>query len=536
MLKKFLDWIRQVLKKLVNRSIIKDKLHIDVAVSPEMADKITLWSSMYSNEPPWKSSRVKSLNLPCAIAAEYARLVTIEMKSEIMGSKRADFLNKQYQPVIGNVRTYCEYGCAKGGIALKPFIDGTRIAVDAVHADRFFPTAHNGSEITGAVFVAVLTKGSKYYTKFEHHNLTDKGYEIINKAYVSDNKSVTGNEIDLASVDEWASIAPYTLIENVDKPLFAYFRVPFANTIDPSSPLGVSVYSRADELIREADEQFGSVVWEYRAGEMAVHASKDLFKNNPKTGRPELPKGKERLFRTFDFEAEEGDKAMQVYAPALRDESYFNGLNRFYQRIEFACGLAYGTISDPQNVDKTAEEIKASKQRSYASVKDVQKALQAALEQLIYAMDVWATIGNLAPGGAYSASFDWDDSIVVDKDKEREKKLQEVSAGLLKPEIYLMETRGITEEEARKLLPDMEELTKESQPEDEPGAVNADAAVDRAEQVAGKTLNGAQTQSLMSVIAQYQAGGLTVGQAINIISISLGITKEEAKRILEGAE
>jgi len=54
------------------------------------------------------------------------------------------------------------------------------------------------------------------------------------------------------------------------------------------------------------------------------------------------------------------------------------------------------------------------------------------------------------------------------------------------------------------------------------------------EQTSGKSLNGAQTQSLVSIIQQYQSNALTLGQAINIISVSIGISKEEAKKIIEG--
>ena len=64
--------------------------------------------------------------------------------------------------------------------------------------------------------------------------------------------------------------------------------------------------------------------------------------------------------------------------------------NNQMKLIEFACCLAYGTLSDPQNVDKTATEIKTSKQRSYTFVSDTQQALQTALEDLVYAMNFWA--------------------------------------------------------------------------------------------------------------------------------------------------
>ena len=61
-----------------------------------------------------------------------------------------------------------------------------------------------------------------------------------------------------------------------------------------------------------------------------------------------------------------------------------------------------------------------------------------------------------------------------------------------------------------------------------------DEAVDAAEDTVGKTLNGAQTQSLIAVMAQYSSGALSEGQAVAIISTSIGVTKDEAKAIIRG--
>ena len=55
-----------------------------------------------------------------------------------------------------------------------------------------------------------------------------------------------------------------------------------------------------------------------------------------------------------------------------------------------------------------------------------------------------------------------------------------------------------------------------------------------ATEVQGKTLNGAQTQSLLAIMAQYTAGSLSEGQAINLISTAIGVSKAEARAILNG--
>jgi hypothetical protein len=65
-------------------------------------------------------------------------------------------------------------------------------------------------------------------------------------------------------------------------------------------------------------------------------------------------------------------------------------------------------------------------------------------------------------------------------------------------------------------------------------APTAQEVTGAAEQVSGKALSGVQTQSLIAVIGQYAAGAITIGQAVNLIAVSIGISKEEAQKIIEG--
>lgn len=166
-----------------------------------------------------------------------------------------------------------------------------------------------------------------------------------------------------------------------------------------------------------------------------------------------MPKKSERLFRSLNISGSSGADFFKEFSPQIRDVSLLNGFNAILRRIEFDCGLAYGTLSDINSVDKTATEIKASKQRSYAMVCSGQRNLKKALEQLVYAIDVWTTLGNLAPVGKYNISFNFGDGVLEDTDKEQQIRLQEVSAGLLRKEDYLMWRYGVTEEQAKEMLP-----------------------------------------------------------------------------------
>ena len=54
-------------------------------------------------------------------------------------------------------------------------------------------------------------------------------------------------------VRTWAHLQPEVTITNIDEPLFAYFRVPGANNVDLSSPLGASIFADAINEFKAID-------------------------------------------------------------------------------------------------------------------------------------------------------------------------------------------------------------------------------------------------------------------------------------------
>jgi len=434
----------------------KRVLKVDVAVSSEMQTAIDAWALMFQDKAEWLDDNTQSLGLPAAIAGEIARLTTVEMSSKVEGSPRADFLQGEYERVLASIRTNAEIAAAGGGIVFKPYVDGGRIAVDCVPAWRFLPTSFNSlGEVTGAVFVEQVTKGKTYYTRMEHHQLTDTGYIVQNHAFMSMTQSNLGTPCQLGAVDEWADLEPELIIKYKDGTapegvLFAYFKMPFANNVDPASPLGVSIYSRAVGLVKEADKQYSRILWEYEGSELAIDASEGALKANGPDGKPaKVPERRKRLFRELGLDQGTSGDLYQIFSPEIRDTSLFNGLDKILKRIEFNCYLSYGTLSDPMSVEKTAEEIKTSKQRSYSAVCDIQKSLQGALEHLVWVMDFYASLYKLAPRGEYEVGFTWGDGVMENTDTEFARRKLLADSGYLKPEKLLAWYFGITEDEAK---------------------------------------------------------------------------------------
>ncbi|MEG0408971.1 MAG: phage portal protein [Bacilli bacterium] len=444
-----------IMANLINKEL-KNKANgtFNSILSDRMASQIELWTKLYEDNSPWIRDNVQSANLPAAIASELARLVTLELKTEVTGSTRANAINEIYKKVISNLRVDTEYACAKGGLIFKPYVNGNDINVQVIHANNFFPISFNSNnEINSCVFVDRIFKGSLIYTRLEHHSFKNGELTVNNYAYQSVNEFNLGAEVDLKSVEEWSMIEPHSVLNNVKKIPFGYFKIPIGNTINSNSVIGSAVYSKAIQLIKEADKRYSQICWEYEAKEVAVHISEAALKYDKVFDKFMYPGGKERLYRTVMFDNGAKDKPyLDVFSPEIRDSSLFNGFNKQLRLVEFNCSLAYGTLSDNEVEAKTATEINTSKQRSYSFVSDIQMSLQKALEGLIDAIDLYMTIYRLAPIGDYEASFKWDDSIVVDATTERTQDLIDVNAGIMQKYEYRMKWYGEDEAKAKSMI------------------------------------------------------------------------------------
>lgn len=527
--------LREILKNMIGSSTIQSELKVTYAISPVMEKAIQDWSLMYQNKSPWLHEptddnpvRVASLGLASLIASEKARTALLEFESEITapveeveipnpdypgeqqfttdwnGDKmqmpsivppetvkeerpvgntaRAEYLESQYKKLKEQLRKQIEYGIAKGGLVIKPYMvfvdennedtdlgisrkieleDTKKIEFDFIQADAFYPLSFSVSgAITEAAFVQSKIEGNTIYRKLEYHKWENNVVTVINKAYKSTDTANTGDinslslgeEIPLTEVFEWKNLEKKTVIKNVTKPLFAYFKMPEANTIDTNSPLGVSGFSRAVNLIKDADMQYSRLLWEYAGGELAIDIDRDALKtvvDGDGNAHTKLNMLQERLYRRVDL----GDAATyQVFAPPLRDMNYITGLNTILMRIEDICGISRGTLSDSADIARTATELKILKQRSYQTNADIQKAIENTLRDVIYIMNVYCDLYEITPDGEYEVNFEWDDSILVDVDTELAKRLTLMQNGLAGKVENRMWYFGETENQARDAL------------------------------------------------------------------------------------
>lgn len=453
------NFINTVRRALFPQAVAEREFGVSPAVSMTMEQQIALWYAMLVNTPPWQDCNVKAVGLPAAICREVTRPTLVEFTANITGSQRADYLSDGFRLAKENFGKALELGLALGGVALKPYIYGDKLLVDMTGAAGFQPTKFDPTgRCIGGVFRDKPVKvNGKYYVRLESHDLTDTVYTIKNKAYYSDSTGSVGAPAPLEVVPEWADIQEEVTIQNMDGPLFAYFKPPIANTADTNSLCGMSIYGDAAtvELIKQADEQWERLRWEYKSGERKV-----LMDGNTSTANM----FDKRLFEIGAFTAD-GD-FYQFLNPELRNDAVYKGFQDVLRRIEFNVGLSYGDISDPQTVEKTATEIRSGKQRKYVLISSIQTSLEHTFDALIYAMDVYATLYGLAADGEYEVTYDWGDSILDDqetKGNEFARDLQLLNAGIMNDWEFRAKYFNEDEATAKAALPKMQDVVTEPQ-------------------------------------------------------------------------
>lgn len=476
---------RKLVRNLLPGNSVEKILKVQICESSIMRDAIQLWWDMYENNPPWKGgpNKVIPTGLPAMIATKFMQLILKEFEIKISGSQMAKYLNKQLERDLTDLSKFVEWYCVGGGIAIKPYVSGadengqpTAIKLDFVRSVDFFPCAYDNERITAAVFMEGQKVGDYLYTRLEYHELSGREYTITNKAFRSEQiyqydadggYSVNDRfreEVSLKEIPDWAGLSEEpVIIQNIDHPLFVYIKVPMANNKDVKSPLGISAFSRAEDMIEQADRQYGRILWEYKATEAKIMADGTLF-DSDKRGKPILPEGEEGLFRTFDFDqADSGNGYIKEYAPVIRYEAQFEGFEEHKRQIELLVGLAPGTISRMQNVEKTATEIKNGKQSSYDTVNAMQKAWQKGFEGLVEAMRTLVVLYDIVPEGKTDLNITWGDGVLEDTEAEYQRRWQMVVSGKMKVEVFYKWYFGCSEEEARAMIPGQPEVFPEEE-------------------------------------------------------------------------
>lgn len=440
------------------RTDIGKTFGVELIQSSEMNAALTLWDNITSGRPPWldPDDDVRTYNMGKHISDYRARLVCLDLGVALSGSPRADYLQTICNDLIKRLPDKVADAERLGGIAIK--WNGS--SWDFALPGEFGITKQDGNgNIVGTIFAEYITHGIDHYTRLEYHRFKDGLYLVTNKAFrnraMQNGQYTLGAEIPLTEVEEWAEMQPEVRIEQLETPLFAFFRLPGSNTIDQTSPLGMSAFANAIPELEALDMALSR-----KNGEVAdskhitfVGQAAIQYANAHSTKLPRFVQG---LGVGVDDK-----KPITEHVPTMLTDARIKDINFDLSMAGVKCGFSEGVfVMDGQTGMITATQVESDDRDTIQTIKADRDALRCAVEQAIKGADALTTLLGAAPLGEYETTFNFGD-ITYNYEEDKASWKNYASQGWVPLWLYFTKFEGMSEEEAKKMVAEASAAEKE---------------------------------------------------------------------------
>ena len=336
---------------------------------------------------------INGVGLTAIFSQRLSSLAVSDSTAEIDGqSLRADMLNDALSEVWKKIKKITSSALGCGGCAIVPYIKNGKLYFDTVKQNRIIIHEKDGDKITGATILSESkTINDKVYYRFTDYVINE------NKLYIT-NRTV--NEFgNFASVDEWENIQDIA-IANVDRAPFGFIKSPIDNRKD-SDNYGVPVTYGCETIIADIVECMKQTKEEFELKKVRLQVDERAFDIDPKTGKRIF---KDKLF--MKGHSEDGS-LFNIFDPALRESSYHARLLMLFELLEKKVGTSKGILTAPASFGATATEIKAAMSDTFSVISDRREAIEAGLNDFIYACDVLLNFYSASPLGKYEIKYNW---------------------------------------------------------------------------------------------------------------------------------
>ena len=496
-----------------------------------------------------KSCERYTMNMPKKVCEDFAKLLWSEkVQIKLDGKKNTERLLKILDNKENNFKvnfpSFLERVFALGTGVTVEYKKDNKTLIDYIDGDVVIPYKYTNSYINGLITVSRFTKGTdskkKYYTHITYHEFNGSKYTKLNELYVSKDETTLGKELNFK--EEFPEVLEYKEFET-DNPHFQIWMPVVSNNFDTDSPMGISILANQIDKFKSIDTKYDSFNREFRTGKKRVLIDRTAVKKKPEADSS----GNVNLVSYFDNNDEVyvaiagmDNQPVKEIEFNLRYQEHISSINADLNYISAGVGLGQNYYNfDGQGV-KTATEVVSENSDTYRTKKHHELMIQDCLCDLVKA------ICELEGIAYKSINIVFDDSIIEDENALIQRGLQLYQSKVISLEKFMQKYLHYEESEIQEEMAKIQNENKLVQPEgiDFFGMNNesttktqttADSGAPSEEEVketVSKTLNGAQTQSLINIISQFKQGILTYNQAKQIIKTAIGISEEEAEQLL----
>ncbi|MGI0534951.1 phage portal protein [Bacillus pfraonensis] len=455
----------------------------EIPINEESYKNIDMWKALYSGYySDWhdvkyhtiegkKSRKMASLNMAKVISQEMAALIfnekcSINISDDTLSDNIKNVLDENN--FIKEFQRYLEYTFALGGMVIKVYWD-EGIKLSYVTADCFIPIAWDNKHITEGVFVNEVSKGDKKYTLLEWH-LIEKGeagerYVIKNELYESKNQGDLGVKVPLSTL--YPNLEEEVGIKDISRPIFVYFKPNTANNLDLYSPLGISIYANALSTLKSLDIAFDSFQREFVLGKKRIMVPTSAIRTvvDPQTGMPlRYFDATDEVYEAMNFE--DNAKPIHDISIELRVEEHTAAINALLNYVSMQVGFSAGAFSfDGQGV-KTATEVVSENSKTFRTKQSHETIIEDGIRDLVdIIIEIASLYDEFESTDEYEVTVTFDDSIAEDQTAEINKQVTLVMNGLTTKKLAIMKIHGVSEEEAKKIVEEIQNENKIVMPE-----------------------------------------------------------------------
>lgn len=450
----------------VNNVDVGKVFGVDLISSTDMNTALQSWDDISTGSPPWKDADndIDTINMAKHVADYRAKLTTLDIGIAVSGGPRADFLQGLADDLLKRLPEKVPEADRLGGIVIK----WNGETWDFVLPGDFGITAkNNNGEIEGAIFAAHTTQGNDHFTRLEYHRFdgTDEFgriYRVTNKAFknqvISGNRYSLGREVPLQSVSAWANMTEEASISKLEKPLFSYFRIPGANTIDSGSPLGLSVFANAIHELKSLDIAISRKDSEVEDSKHITFVGQQLIQSAQNRGLT-LP----RFVKGLGMGVNDGDtSAIHEHVPTLLTDQRIKDINFNLSLVGVKCGFSEGVfVMDGQTGMITATQVESDDRDTIQTIKADRDALKDALTQAFYGANALATMYGMAPLGEYEINYNFGD-ITYNYEEDKAAWRSYVTQGWVPRWLYFVKFEGMSQEDAKAMTAEAEAANLEA--------------------------------------------------------------------------
>lgn len=322
-----------------------------------------------------------------------------------------------------------------------------KIDINSYNANAIIPIKYHNGIITECAFLSKFERdGKTMYNLSCHVKDDDDTYIIYNFEAGSDLNfgSYLNNDVEGFNT-------------NSKTPFFFIISPMIANNVDLDSPMGVSVYSSAVDIVLNCDYIYDSIKMDVLTAQRIILMDKTLLGIGT-DGKPIPPQDVKKYFMAFfgDEGSTDVDKLIKEFSPKLNSTELCETLQQNLNLLSMRCGLGNQYYHFDKVAGVTATEYTGSQQDLVRNVRINTEMLTNIITGLVKQI-IWIG-GNLfeyeLPQDV-KVTVTIPDGVVTDDLTEKEQDRQDVRDGIMSKAEYRAKWYGETLEDAKLKIADV---------------------------------------------------------------------------------